>query len=63
VRRIIRNPQIQNEASLTGKADGTCSYLSKLKRLATEKELLNTGMIPITDFFSHRSLRHILYLE
>jgi hypothetical protein len=26
-----RNPQIQNEASVTGKADGTYSYLSNLK--------------------------------
>jgi hypothetical protein len=29
--RNIRNPQIQHEASLTGKADGTHSYLLALK--------------------------------
>jgi hypothetical protein len=29
--RIIRNPEIENEASMTGKADGTYSYPSALK--------------------------------
>jgi hypothetical protein len=29
--RIIRNPQVQNAASLIGKVYGTYSYLSTLK--------------------------------
>jgi hypothetical protein len=29
--RIMRNPQIETAASLTGKGDGTYSYLSALK--------------------------------
>jgi hypothetical protein len=31
--RIIRNPQVQTSASLTGKVDGTYSYLMAFKGL------------------------------
>jgi hypothetical protein len=36
--RIIRNPQIQNAASLTGKVDGAYSNLSALRYCGTKSK-------------------------